>query len=66
MTVAARLLRESGAPLGTVAERVGYTSEFAFANAFKREYGIAPGKYRKQEPQASGTGDRRGNTALSE
>ena len=52
MTVAARLLRESDAPLGTLAERVGYTSEFAFANAFKREYGIAPGKYRKQGPQA--------------
>jgi AraC-like DNA-binding protein len=58
MTVAARVLRESDAPLVTVAERVGYTSEFALANAFKREYGIAPGRYRKQEPRAPGTGDR--------
>ena len=31
-----------------VAARVGYTSEFAFANAFKREYGTAPGRYRRQ------------------
>ena len=48
MTTAARLLRESDAPLAAVAERVGYTSEFAFADAFKREYGIAPGRYRRQ------------------
>jgi AraC-like DNA-binding protein len=27
---------------------VGYTSEFAFANAFKREYGMPPGRYRRQ------------------
>jgi AraC-like DNA-binding protein len=43
MTTAARLLRESDAPLGEVSTRIGYTSEFAFANAFKREYGTAPG-----------------------
>ncbi|GAA1996690.1 AraC family transcriptional regulator [Catenulispora subtropica] len=48
MTVAGRLLRESDAPLSTVAQRVGYSSEFAFAKAFKREYGVAPGRYRRQ------------------
>lgn len=47
MTVAARLLRESEEPLRSVAGRVGYTSEFAFAKAFKRHYGSAPGSYRK-------------------
>ncbi|MFI6517808.1 AraC family transcriptional regulator [Spirillospora sp. NPDC050679] len=47
MTSAGRLLRESDAPLRNVAERVGYTSEFAFAKAFKREYGVAPGTYRR-------------------
>ncbi|MER6826521.1 AraC family transcriptional regulator [Streptosporangium sp. NPDC000563] len=47
MTVAARLLRESDAPLHSVATRVGYTSEFAFANAFKRQCGTAPGRYRR-------------------
>ncbi|GAA4607708.1 AraC family transcriptional regulator [Actinoallomurus liliacearum] len=46
LTTAARLLRDSDAPLATVAHHVGYTSEFAFANAFKREYGLAPGRYR--------------------
>lgn len=46
MTTAARLLRGSDAPLRAVAERCGYSSEFAFAKAFKRAYGVAPGKYR--------------------
>ncbi|WP_326598436.1 AraC family transcriptional regulator [Streptomyces sp. NBC_01803] len=47
MTIAGRLLRESDAPLSTVAQTVGYSSEFAFAKAFKREYGLAPGRYRR-------------------
>jgi AraC-like DNA-binding protein len=47
MTLAAHLLRDSDAPLGAVAVRTGYTSEFAFAKAFKREHGIAPGGYRR-------------------
>ncbi len=47
MTSAGRMLRESDAPLRNVAERVGYTSEFAFAKAFKRAYGVAPGTYRR-------------------
>ncbi|MGC5015444.1 AraC family transcriptional regulator [Streptosporangium sp. DT93] len=56
MTVAARLLRETDAVLGEVAGRVGYASEFAFAAAFKREYGVAPGAYRRE---ATGAGRRR-------
>ncbi|WP_151483479.1 AraC family transcriptional regulator [Streptomyces albicerus] len=48
MTTAGRLLRESDTPLRLVAQHTGYTSEFAFAKAFKREYGVAPGQYRKQ------------------
>ncbi|MGW2521949.1 AraC family transcriptional regulator [Streptomyces sp. NPDC001617] len=47
MTTAGRLLRDEGLPLRQVAERAGYTSEFAFAKAFKREYGVAPGRYRR-------------------
>ncbi|OLF10749.1 AraC family transcriptional regulator [Actinophytocola xanthii] len=48
LTTAARLLRESDAPLRTVAARCGYGSEFAFAKAFKREFGVAPGQYRRE------------------
>ncbi|ARZ66166.1 AraC family transcriptional regulator [Streptomyces albireticuli] len=47
MTTAAELLRESDAPLTVVAARTGYSSEFAFAKAFKRAYGLAPGVYRR-------------------
>jgi AraC-like DNA-binding protein len=48
MTTAGRLLREDDTPLRLVAQRAGYTSEFAFAKAFKREFGVAPGKYRRR------------------
>lgn len=46
MLTAARLLRESELSIAAVARRVGYGSEFAFAKAFKRAYGLAPGRYR--------------------
>jgi AraC-like DNA-binding protein len=48
MTLAARQLLETDDRLGTVAARAGYTSEFAFARAFKRAFGTAPGRYRHQ------------------
>ncbi|WP_336204897.1 AraC family transcriptional regulator [Nonomuraea sp. LPB2021202275-12-8] len=54
MTTAARLLREGDAPLRGIAEQTGYTSEFAFAKAFKRQYGQAPGQYRRQTPGTDG------------
>lgn len=47
MLMAARRLRETEDSLSTVAREVGYSSEFAFAKAFKREYGTAPGQYHK-------------------
>ncbi|MEV6065703.1 AraC family transcriptional regulator [Nocardia sp. NPDC052001] len=47
MITAARLLRETDAPLAGVARRTGYGSEYAFGKAFKREYGTAPGHYRR-------------------
>jgi AraC-like DNA-binding protein len=46
MTVAAGLLRSTGLTVGSVAGRVGYGSEFAFATAFKRRFGVSPGRYR--------------------
>jgi AraC-like DNA-binding protein len=49
MTTAARLLRESDQPLTAVAARVGYASEFAFSAAFKRRYGVAPGRFRRAD-----------------
>lgn len=48
MVIAGKFLRTDDAPLRSVAQRTGYASEFAFAKAFKREYGVAPGQYRRQ------------------
>ncbi len=48
LTTAAGLLQSTDAPLAAVARRSGYGSPYAFANAFKREYGISAGKYRHQ------------------
>ncbi|MBB2949036.1 AraC-like DNA-binding protein [Actinoplanes lutulentus] len=52
MTTAAGLLRRGDQPLRHIAERVGYGSEFAFAAAFKRRFGVAPGRYRRARPSA--------------
>jgi AraC-like DNA-binding protein len=54
MTTAARHLTDTDAPLSTVAARAGYSSEFAFARAFKREFGTAPGRYRHLATSPSG------------
>ncbi|MDR7278470.1 AraC family transcriptional regulator [Catenuloplanes atrovinosus] len=43
----AQLLRETDAPLAAIARQVGYATEFAFAGAFRREFGISPGRFRR-------------------
>ncbi|QLY31486.1 AraC family transcriptional regulator [Nocardia huaxiensis] len=53
LTTAARLLREDDLPVAVIATRTGYTSEFAFAKAFKREYSLPPGQYRRQSRPAA-------------
>ncbi|MGW4975090.1 AraC family transcriptional regulator [Streptomyces mirabilis] len=47
----ARLLQETSAPLAAIARQVGYSTEFAFGAAFRREYGIAPGRFRDLKGQ---------------
>ncbi|MCE7004835.1 AraC family transcriptional regulator [Kibdelosporangium philippinense] len=51
MTIAAQLLRETTDSLAVIAEKVGYASEFAFSTAFKRQFGLSPGKYRRGPSQ---------------
>jgi AraC-like DNA-binding protein len=46
LTLAADLLREPGATVGSVAYQVGYGSPFALSTAFKRVRGISPQAYR--------------------
>lgn len=46
MTLARDALLRPGAGLAAVAREVGYSTEFAFAAAFRREVGVAPGRWR--------------------
>jgi AraC-like DNA-binding protein len=46
LALAADLLREPDATIGSVAARVGYGSSFALSTAFKREHGISPQEHR--------------------
>jgi AraC-like DNA-binding protein len=46
LTLAADLLREPGATIGSVAEQVGYGSAFALSTAFKRVRGVSPKEHR--------------------
>ncbi|MGW3286239.1 AraC family transcriptional regulator [Streptomyces sp. NPDC001002] len=48
MSLAARSLRQDTAPVAELARSVGYTSESAFSNAFKRTVGVAPRRYREE------------------
>jgi AraC-like DNA-binding protein len=46
MALAREQLRESDVGLASVAHSLGYSSEFAFAAAFKRHHGTPPGRWR--------------------
>jgi AraC-like DNA-binding protein len=46
LTLAADLLREPGATVGSVAPQVGYGSAFALSTAFKRVRGVSPREHR--------------------
>lgn len=48
LALAADLLCDPHESVGTVAEKVGYTSPFAFSVAFKRARGISPQEHRTQ------------------
>jgi AraC-like DNA-binding protein len=45
----AQLLRHTELPLASIAPQLGYSTEFSFAAAFRREFGIAPGRFRARE-----------------
>ncbi len=47
LTTAASMLRDTDDSLEQIAARVGYSSPFAFANAFKRQYSVPPGRFRR-------------------
>ncbi|WP_419812674.1 cupin domain-containing protein [Bacterioplanoides sp.] len=45
---ACRLLIETNTALNAIAEEIGYRSEAAFSQAFKKQYGQRPGEFRRQ------------------
>ena len=56
LQLARTALRAGDEPLGVVGERYGYRSEAAFCRAFKREFGVSPGRDRrvtKESPAAA-------------
>ncbi|HSY79100.1 MAG TPA: AraC family transcriptional regulator, partial [Verrucomicrobiae bacterium] len=53
MRLAERALREESIPVSALAGELGYTSESAFSNAFKRVTGNAPKRYRTAARAAS-------------
>lgn len=55
LAMAARLLCNELNNLAQIAESVGYESEAAFNRAFKREYGVAPGQWRRGGSDSTGT-----------
>lgn len=53
LSLAADLLTEEGATVGSVAHQVGYGSAFALSAAFKRVRGISPAQHRRRLREAS-------------
>ncbi|MEN6539458.1 MAG: AraC family transcriptional regulator [Mizugakiibacter sp.] len=51
--LAAKALRSGPEAIGRIAERCGYESEAAFNRAFKREFGVPPAAWRRNERAAS-------------
>jgi AraC-like DNA-binding protein len=55
LQLAARLLQNQALALSSIAEQVGYESTPAFSRVFKREFGVAPGQYRRSGTIGEGT-----------
>ncbi|WP_436530703.1 AraC family transcriptional regulator [Actinoplanes sp. HUAS TT8] len=51
LTLAADLLRSPDTTIEAVARQVGYGSAFALSAAFKRERGVSPQQFRRQNPE---------------
>ncbi|HEX4475474.1 MAG TPA: AraC family transcriptional regulator [Polyangiaceae bacterium] len=54
MTRAAQRIETSDDGLAAVAHDLGYSSEFAFSRAFRRQYGVPPGEYRRRHAGSLG------------
>jgi AraC-like DNA-binding protein len=57
MRLAERALRDGATPVAVIAESIGYASESAFSNAFKRSTGYSPREYRNLARSSSASDD---------
>ena len=57
MQLAQRALREENTPVSVLAQSLGYASESAFSNAFKRVTGHSPRRYRSSVRASGSAGD---------
>jgi AraC-like DNA-binding protein len=53
LALAAQVLRAGNDSIGSVAEYSGYESEAAFTRAFKNEFGLPPGSWRRNTARAA-------------
>lgn len=53
LALAADLLRDTDATIGSIATQVGYGSPFALSTAFKRAHGVSPATYRQRGPSSA-------------
>jgi transcriptional regulator GlxA family with amidase domain len=56
LQLAAKLLQDQALSLAQIAEQVGYESAAAFSRIFKREFGAAPGQFRRKAVAGTPTG----------
>ena len=49
LQLAAQKLKTGELPVKAVADEIGYESEAAFSRAFKRQFGVSPGEWRKRQ-----------------
>ncbi len=49
MLLASQLLARGNSPLAQIAEAVGYQTDTAFSRAFRREFGVPPAAWRRQQ-----------------
>lgn len=54
LRLAAQHLSQGDLPVARVCDRVGYASEAAFSQAFRRQYGMTPSRYRKEQKMTPG------------
>ncbi|MBN1617008.1 MAG: helix-turn-helix transcriptional regulator [Spirochaetales bacterium] len=54
LSIAALLLRNTGLPIQSISQRIGYSDEGYFSRAFKKKNGLSPRDFRRRSPHPYG------------